>query len=371
MCCRERALRRGSPQQAFAAAHLGHGGGICRVQGCKCKECARTPDRSAEQYLSRRRPLPDLVYVNITSLGSSKAPERPKQARTATKAKVTTDRMSNALRIAHGAFGRVALLGIDTSLVRHAHPHPHVLLKVDGNDTQFAVGSNMVPLTDRQAVLIDAWEPHAYVPATGKSAHGSPRALYRAAMAQELSADWASPAAPPNSRTASRRCLAARPRPRHGACGADGGAGRPSGPLERLLSDLMIAVIKHLPRHGARCRPPCRRWAEQPAAVRDWRIRRAVNLIACETAHRSQHPCAWPSGLSRASGLLERSTQMTPHVYVNLLRSGTRRVDGHGAACRSSAAIVQFTRFLRNNAGWPKRVPPSLAHGFKRRGLDA
>jgi hypothetical protein len=35
--------------------------------------------------------------------------------------------MSTALRIAHGAFGRVALLDMDRSLVRHAHHHCHVL----------------------------------------------------------------------------------------------------------------------------------------------------------------------------------------------------------------------------------------------------
>ena len=71
--------------------------------------------------------------------------------------------MSTALRIAHGRFGRVALLDMDRSLVRHAHPHCHVLIKVDGEDTQFAVGDSLVPLTDRQAVLVNAWEPHAYV----------------------------------------------------------------------------------------------------------------------------------------------------------------------------------------------------------------
>ena len=71
--------------------------------------------------------------------------------------------MSTALRIAHGAFGRVALLDMDRSLVRHAHPHCHVLIKADGADTQFAVGDDLVPLTDKQAVLINTWEPHAYV----------------------------------------------------------------------------------------------------------------------------------------------------------------------------------------------------------------
>src|SRR5260370_27120152 len=41
----------------------------------------------------------------------------------------TLFRSSTALRIAHGAFGRVALLDMDRSLVRHAHPHCHVLIK--------------------------------------------------------------------------------------------------------------------------------------------------------------------------------------------------------------------------------------------------
>src|SRR5688572_9937152 len=71
--------------------------------------------------------------------------------------------MSTALRIAHGAFGRVALLDMDRSLVRHAHPHCHVLIKAAGADTQFAVGNDLVPLTDRQAVLVNTFEPHAYV----------------------------------------------------------------------------------------------------------------------------------------------------------------------------------------------------------------
>ena len=53
--------------------------------------------------------------------------------------------MSTALRIAHGAFGRVALLDMDGSLVRHAHPHCHVLLKVEGADTQFIVGDKVYP----------------------------------------------------------------------------------------------------------------------------------------------------------------------------------------------------------------------------------
>ena len=71
--------------------------------------------------------------------------------------------MSTALRIAHGAFGRVALLDMDWSLVRHAHPHCHVLLKVEGADTQFVVGDRVYPLTNDTAVLVNGWQPHSYV----------------------------------------------------------------------------------------------------------------------------------------------------------------------------------------------------------------
>ena len=71
--------------------------------------------------------------------------------------------MSEALRIRSGSFGRVALLDMDRNLVQHAHPHCHVLLKVDGADTQFLVGETVAHLTDESAVLVNAWTPHAYV----------------------------------------------------------------------------------------------------------------------------------------------------------------------------------------------------------------
>src|SRR5450432_2441034 len=71
--------------------------------------------------------------------------------------------MSTALRIVHGNFGRVALLDMDCSLVRHAHPHCHVLFKVAGADTQFVVGDRIHALTDTAAVLVDGWQPHSYV----------------------------------------------------------------------------------------------------------------------------------------------------------------------------------------------------------------
>ncbi len=281
--------------------------------------------------------------------------------------------MSNALRIAHGAFGRVALLDMDRSLVRHAHPHCHVLLKVDGHDTQFAVGTNMVPLTDRQAVLINAWEPHAYVhhPA-------SPRTVILALYIEpqwlkSFRPNWAGSGSPgfferqagdvsPHIRGLALELAAlmmAEP--------GDNPA------LERLLSDLMIAVIE-------RFTPWRTLSAGLPDVGRnrqrfDWRIRRAVNLIRFEPhiVHDVRR-LAKESGLSRAHfyRLFERSTQMTPHVYVNLLRMelAVKSV----MDTNDSLSVVggdlgfgaqgHFTRFFRDHAG----VTPSEFRQVSRMG---
>lgn len=70
--------------------------------------------------------------------------------------------MSKPLSILQGRFGRVALLEMDRSLVTHAHRDCHVLLKFSGADTAFDVRGRTCRLTDATAVLVNAWEPHAY-----------------------------------------------------------------------------------------------------------------------------------------------------------------------------------------------------------------
>ena len=72
--------------------------------------------------------------------------------------------MSNALRLASGRFGRVALLDMDRPLVRHAHPHCHVLLKVEGVDTRFSVGERTVVLTNEQPAVELRWRGNRRLP---------------------------------------------------------------------------------------------------------------------------------------------------------------------------------------------------------------
>jgi AraC-like DNA-binding protein len=268
--------------------------------------------------------------------------------------------MSTALRIAHGAFGRVALLDMDRSLVRHAHPHCHVLIKADGADTQFSVGDHLVPLTGTQAVLINTWEPHAYVHDQSR-----PRtvilALYiEPAWLKNFRPNWAASGAPGFFE---RPAGEVSPRIRRlamdlaGVMMADPGA---NSAQEQLLSDLMISVIERY----TPWRTLSRRLGEidRNRSRFDWRIRRAVNLIRLNPQMaRDVDSLAEESGLSRAHfyRLFERSTSMTPHVYLNLVRmelavkSVVHSDDSLSAVSDHLGFSAQghFTRFFRDHAG--------------------
>ncbi|SRR5581483_584056 len=91
--------------------------------------------------------------------------------------------MSNAIRIFHGDFGRVALLEMDAALVSHAHHHCHVLIKAGGPDTAFRVRGCRFPLTDSNAVLVNAWEEHAYL-------HEAPDGFHPVILALYLEPQW-------------------------------------------------------------------------------------------------------------------------------------------------------------------------------------
>jgi AraC-like DNA-binding protein len=266
--------------------------------------------------------------------------------------------MSTALRIVHGAFGRVALLDMDRPLVRHAHPHCHVLLKVEGADTAFVVGDTVYALSDDTAVLVNGWQPHSYVHDPDK-----PRTVI---LALYIEPEW---------------LMAFRPG--WAASGAPGFFSHPSGgvsarirrlamdlaadmmarPQERsaheaALSELMIAVIE-------RFTP----WRSFPASIRetnarlgDWRIRRvAASMRAATRSDAGLDAYAREAGLSRAHffRLFESTVGVPPKVYLNVVRME----QAVGAVLTQSASVcdisrqlgfaepAHFTRFFRNHAG--------------------
>src|SRR6476469_4071240 len=51
---------------------------------------------------------------------------------------------------------------MDTSLMPHAHPHCHVILKASGPDQLFTVADEAYPVREDTAVLVNAWEQHRY-----------------------------------------------------------------------------------------------------------------------------------------------------------------------------------------------------------------
>lgn len=278
--------------------------------------------------------------------------------------------MSEAREIAHGDFGRVALLDMDRGLVRHAHPHCHVLLKVEGDDTQFLVGDRVVSLTDEQTVLVNAWETHAYLHDPCRD-RATILALYiEPAWLGALRRNWTASGAPGFF---DRPVGATTPAIRGHA--RDLAAEMTLAPASRrirdtLLPGLMIAVIE---RFAA--------WRETGPSPReasrrgDWRVRRAIARVR-------ESPCtgtdagalARDAGLSRAHfyRLFEQTAGAPPHVFVNAVRieRAVAQIVGDGAnladlgAGLGFSAPPHFSRFFRDHVG----VAPSAFRSIVRRG---
>jgi AraC-like DNA-binding protein len=267
--------------------------------------------------------------------------------------------MSDALRIAHGPFGRVALLDMDRSLVRHAHHHCHVLIKVEGDDTQFLVAERIAPLTDELAVLVNAWEPHAYVhdPRRGRTII---LALYiEPQWLAEFRPNWE---ASSSSRFFSQMAGAITPQIRafaHDLATSMVHTPEAKGEHEELLGRLMIAVIERFS-DWQRVAPSLRDAAG--ALGMDWRIRRAVKAMREDLgATPSVDRLARAAGLSRAHffRLFGQATGVTPNVFLNVLRlesAVTSMVSTQEPVASVSdrlgfSAPAHFTRFFRDHAG--------------------
>ena len=267
--------------------------------------------------------------------------------------------MSNALRIAHGPFGRVALLDMDAPLVRHAHPHCHLLIKAEGADTQFMVQGRLAPLTRDSAVLVNAWEPHHYAHDPSR-----PRTIILALYIEPLwlarfRRNWTASGAPGFFE---QTCVALPSRVRRLAdqMAESLARGQESAAVqEELLSALMIAVIE-------RFTP----WQDSGASLRelarnsavDRRIRRALSAMQEDPAALDDlGSLVRQSGLSRAHffRLFQRATHVPPRVFCNVLRleravSALVTDDSPIASIGETlgfAAAPHFTRFFRDHAG--------------------
>ena len=263
--------------------------------------------------------------------------------------------MSQALRISNGVFGRVALLDMDRSLVRHAHPHCHVLLKIEGDDTQFTVGRAVAPLTAESAVLVNAWETHAYVHDPARR-NALILALYiEPHWLSSFRPNWMASGSPGFFERPTGAVSPAIHRLAHDFAAEMVRSPDPAPRQEALLSQLMIAVIEQFtPWRTLSLRDLAR------TASPDRRVRRAIGIMRADPANSpGVDAVASLAGVSRAHffRLFEQSTGVTPHVYLNALKV-ERAVAVVSATERSLAEIglglgfgspAHFSRFFRDH----------------------
>lgn len=267
--------------------------------------------------------------------------------------------MSNALRIARGQFGRVALLDMDRPLVRHAHPHCHVLLKVEGADTQFSVRNQTFPLTDDSAILINAWEPHAYVHDLHR-----PKTLILALYIEpewlgHFRKNWGASHAPDFFGTSVGAITPAIQRLIRGLAESMVKAPEDFALHEDILGRLMIAVIERFTA-----------WRSLPHSIRtlaagrsvDFRIRKAVSLMADAPGTISDMDLlAVQVGMSRAHFFrqFESVMRVSPRVFLNvhrIERAVSAVSDGHDTFAAIGERLgfsvpAHFSRFFHDHAG--------------------
>lgn len=278
--------------------------------------------------------------------------------------------MSRALNIFQGRFGRVALLDMDRSLVTHAHRACHVLLKYGGADTAFAVRDESCPLRDNTAVLVNAWEPHAYT-----HAESAPQTII---LALYIDPVWLARIdrqliCSGHARFFPRPCVTLNPDVLQRAL--DLGSQMLLGDVpstweaEETVFDLMISVID---RFSDRVVLKSDR---STAGLTDHRIRRAVEAMRAELGEPLDI-----ARLSRVAGLsrphffhqFKRVTGLTPNLFLNTLRmerAAALLVDNGNSLIEVAQTLgfeahSNFTRFFRQHQGVVPSEYRRVTHHF-------
>lgn len=268
--------------------------------------------------------------------------------------------MSTAIKIVQGRFGRVALLDMNASLVVHAHHHCHILIKAGGADSAFLVRGERQPLNGETAVLVNAWEPHAYTHAASPGEQTLILALYiEPSWLSEIQRSFTLSSHP---RFFPQSCVQIRPETRKiveefvlELWWADELA---ASRLENLLFNLVISVIDSY----SGWRDIAGLLRSRPPSSIDPRTRKVIAYMRENLARDfDMDDLASFAGLSRAHffSLFHRDTQVTPLVYANVLRveaavdrlSHSSEPVGDVAHDLGFTASSHFARFFRQHLG--------------------
>ncbi|MCB1444279.1 MAG: helix-turn-helix domain-containing protein [Rhizobiaceae bacterium] len=253
-----------------------------------------------------------------------------------------------------GSFGRVALVELGHCLVRHAHPHCHMVFKVAGADTHFIVGDEAVPVTEETAVLIDAWSPHSFVHVPGQPT--------TQILALYIEPEWLSAFRPDWIRSGEFNFFNTK-------CGhvtedirelvktivecLNSVSDSPAD-TEALLSALVVPLIDRFSAYG--------RGGIQSAGTKsaDWRIRKAIGHIRGNAGDSlTIDNLIDEIGMSRSNFFrrFKACTGMSPGLFQNVVRleqAVQLTISSHeslGSAARRLGFVDQahFSRFFRNH----------------------
>lgn len=268
--------------------------------------------------------------------------------------------MSSAIRVLKGQFGRIALLNMDHPLVNHAHSQCHVLIKVGGADTFFRVGNRYCPLSTDTAVLINAWEPHAYTHHDRGAPHTVILAFYieplwlsnidKSFIASQSPNFFPQPcvALPHKIRTLSENLATTM---LYGGQISDDA-------LQTQLSNLMVLVIDAF----SEWRSTTHLSAYDFPHIQDSRIRRAISYMQANAGSKiDTSELASEACLSRPHffKLFREQTNLTPTLYNNILRVEAA-IQGITDTSESMSALSanlgfnaqsHFTRFFQQHTG--------------------
>jgi AraC-like DNA-binding protein len=265
--------------------------------------------------------------------------------------------LTKALSILRGGFGRVALLDMDISLVDHAHPHCHLILKVDGPDQNFVVEGKPVPLRSDALVAVNSWQQHEYL-----HHHGTEKTLFLALYIEpgwlaEAERNFASCSEAGFFPQAGIPITAEVDRLRAILVRRMADPSDPHEDLQDVILDLCLNVC-----HGFSDWRDRSTSVRKPRGSRDYRISRALrHLRQCAADAVDLDEAASLSGLSRAhfNHLFRSCTGVSPRVYVNALRVEAavgrlrHRNDDIGTISDDLGFSAQgnFTRFFQQHTG--------------------
>lgn len=268
--------------------------------------------------------------------------------------------MSKALSMVRGQFGRVALLNMTKSLVRHAHSQCHVLLKVGGAEQAMIVDGKECILAEDTAILINTWCEHTY-----SHTLNDDNCII---LAFYIEPDWL--ASLDEEMSLSRHpgffpspCVQVSPIVQKMAANIaqcllyEQSVSTDS--IEIPVFDLMTEIISEFSL-----------WREPGNAIfdihrlNDFRIRRAVDLLHIDKGRTCDvNDLVFEAGLSRPRffELFKEQTGVTPVIYSNVLRIESA-MDYLGKSAQSIINISHdhgfeeqsnFTRFFSQHTGIP------------------